>query len=143
MTSFRGSRGAEAESHFCTVAIQLGYVVCFPARGLSPAFDMVLARDGKLYKVQVKRVYPDKEGYMTCHLKSYNGQRYSPDDVDLFGLVDFENRRVWMMPNTPDVAVHLRMGERHDKWLVQEGDWLVEWEEFVREQEERETDDAS
>ena len=94
-------RGAVAESMVCTWALEQGYNVCFPARGLAPPYDMILERFGICRRVQVKRAYwrkRDTYNQLRVKLLDGNADPYDYVDVQAFAIVDTDTPRIWMIP---------------------------------------------
>ena len=114
-------RGAEAESVFCTWALSRGYDVLFPARGLSPPYDVVIHADGDYRRVQVKRAYHrNRSGGKELRVKltDTGGHKYKTNEVDWFAVVDIETHRIWFFPNTDGTTNMGLTSGKHDKWLV-------------------------
>lgn len=117
-------RGAVAESIVCTAALARGRDVCFPARGLSPPYDIVVRGvDGLFHKVQVKRAHKRKRGKSTTlrvNITDSKGHTYNTSEVDVIAIVDVDTYRVWFIPLSAlagQKTVSLTSG-RWDKWLL-------------------------
>ena len=117
-------RGAVAESIVCTAALNRGRDVLFPARGLSPAYDLVVRGvDGKFTKWQVKRAHVRVRGKsrtLRVNITDSGGKAYSPSEVDIVAIVDADTHRVWAIPLSvlgKQKTVSLTSG-RYDKWLL-------------------------
>lgn len=117
-------RGAVAESIVCTAALARGRDVCFPARGLSPPYDMVVRGvDGTFHKVQVKRAHyrvRGKSKTLRVNITDSRGTTYSRKEVDIMAIVDVDTHRVWFIPMEAlkrQKTVSLS-GGKWDKWLL-------------------------
>ena len=117
-------RGAVAESIVCTAALTRGRDVCFPARGLSPPYDMVVRGvDGEFNKVQVKRAHIRVRGNsrtLRVNITDSNGKVYDRKEVDIVAIVDVDTYRVWFIPISAlkgQKTVSLTSG-KYDKWLL-------------------------
>lgn len=117
-------RGAVAESIVCTAALSRGRDVCFPARGLSPPYDMIVRGvDGKFHKVQVKRAHVRVRGKsrtLRVNITDSRGQPYCHKEVDIMAIVDADTHRVWFIPLAElkgQKTVSLTSG-KYDRWLL-------------------------
>jgi hypothetical protein len=104
-----------------------GWIPCFPARGLQPAFDVVLVKDETTLRVQVKRaykMYSEKRDatYLHAYVRSRKQKMYDPVDVNMIAIVHPESGRIWLAPNDGSIPpqVQLTTG-RYDHWLVRDG----------------------
>ncbi len=117
-------RGAVAESIVCTLLLKRGREVCFPARGLSIAYDMVASdHAGKLQRIQVKRSFPRvRKGVRSLRVNCThtNGKPYSATEVDVVAIVDADTYRVWWIPLEKingQVSVTVTSA-KYDQWLL-------------------------
>lgn len=123
MNSQPVQRGAVAESMVCTWAIRQGYIVSFPARGLSPRYDLILDNGVRLHRIQVKRAHrrTDKGNELRANLVDGNGGTY--DDLDNVAVVDVDTGRIWLIP-TMHIAGQKTIGlttGRYNHWMVCDG----------------------
>lgn len=117
-------RGAVAESMFCTWALRTDYDVCFPARGTSPSYDVVLLRDSTFTRVQVKRAHPRgrNPNELRVSLTDRAGHKYKYGTVDAFAVVDVDGQRIWLFPVELFNGKSLGLsGGKHDHWMVYDG----------------------
>jgi len=92
-------RGAIAESMAATWAYKQGWVVSWASRGQTPRYDLIMDDGRALHRVQVKRAYL-KDEVLVANL--YHGKHtlYTPDDIDVFLIVDVDTRTLWWLPIT-------------------------------------------
>lgn len=107
-------RGSVAESIVATWALKKGWVVCWPSRGQSPKYDLVIDDDtGEIWKAQVKRAYL-KAGVLVANLYHGQGERYTDDDIDVFVIVDVDTRTIWWLPiEDSENKSRVRLGTPH------------------------------
>ncbi len=91
------ARGQEAEALFLALAVRKGWQVATSPWN-TEAWDALIRRgDGQEWeRVQVKRAYP-KGGSLVANLRRHRSL-YTENDIDIFGVVDVENLRVWIIP---------------------------------------------
>lgn len=124
MISNTVQRGAVAESTVCTWALKQGYLVLFPARGLSPHYDLAIDNGVSIHRVQVKRAhvrYDRRTPQLRANLTDGCGNPY--DRVDSVAIVDVDTDRIWLIPVEfikGQKTIGLQSG-RYNAWLVQHG----------------------
>jgi len=63
--------------------------------------DYVVEWHGQLVRVNVKTLYLNKKSYK-CHTMTRGGEgkkrKYFPGEIDYFGVVSLEYKRIWMVP---------------------------------------------
>lgn len=98
--------------------------MCFPARGLSPPYDMIVrGADGEFHKVQVKRAHYRTRGRhrtLRVNITDSGGKPYPRKEVDVMAIVDVDTHRVWFIPMAAlkrQKTVSLTSG-KWDKWLL-------------------------
>lgn len=92
--------GNAAELFVAATLIEQGWAVYWPMLTQSRC-DLVGEKDGKFFKIQVKRATQSKTGefkYLQARLKSRNkyGKSYTKEEVDYFAFV-FEGQ-IWLAP---------------------------------------------
>ncbi len=107
-------RGSIAESIAATWALKQGWVVCWPSRGQSPRYDLVMDDNkGKLWRVQVKRAYLKGE-HLTANLFRRGNIRYTPEDIDVLLIVDVSTESIWWVPiEDTENKGRVRLGTPH------------------------------
>ena len=107
----------------CTKLLSRGWEVCFPARGLSPPYDMLVVKGGSTRKVQVKRAYVRQRGkqeQLRVNITNSNGSVYGLCDVDFLCIADVINSQVWMIPlkEVLDQKTLSLSGGKYDFYLI-------------------------
>ena len=89
----------ESELRFASEFVRAGWSVYLPYGEDSPVDLLIFNKEG-YRRVQVKATKP-KDGAIICKLRSTNNwqiKKYSLDEVDLFGLYDYENKMGYLIP---------------------------------------------
>ena len=115
------TRGAQGEHFFEGYFLDKGVFIASP-RYDHHRVDYVVEWRGQLARVNVKTMYATT-GHFRCNLRTSNGsggakRKYRPDEIDYFGIVSLEYKRIWMLP-FDDVHVGIlqwyQPGKRHIK----------------------------
>ena len=115
------TRGAQGEHFFEGYFLDKGVLVATPKHDLHRV-DFIVAWGGSLVRVNVKTMYAIN-GHFMCDLKTSNGsggakRKYRPDEIDYFGIVSLEYKRIWMLPIDDVYTGNLHWhqpGKRHIK----------------------------
>jgi hypothetical protein len=105
----------ESELRFASEFVRKGYSVFLPYGEDSPV-DLLIYKNQSFKRVQVKAAKPIN-GSISCYLRSSNNwqnKKYSKDDIDLFALYDYENKKGYLIPiNKVDgmVVIKIRLTE--------------------------------
>lgn len=94
----RHARGAAAELKAAARLAELGYIIYYPLLTQSKA-DLVIERDGKFQKVQVKRATRSEAGgnpFIQIRLGGAGRLDYTDGDFDVLAMV-YEDR-LWLLP---------------------------------------------
>lgn len=98
-------RGAQGEHLFEGHFLQNGIFIAAPKHDLHRV-DYVVEWEGQLVRVNVKTLYrntptgPEVYAATTATSCSGGARRYTPDEIDYFGIVSLEYERIWMVPLT-------------------------------------------
>lgn len=102
--------GNIGELKVATEFLKLGYRVYFPY-GDNSSVDLIIEKDYKLYKVQVKTSKAKLNGKVSFSLRSsmvnYE-KRYSVDEIDYFALYNFTLDECYIIPFTTKSEVTIR-----------------------------------
>ena len=95
------TRGAQGEHFFEGYFLDKGVFIASP-RYDHHRVDYVVEWGGSLVRVNVKTMYAIT-GLFRCNLRTSNGsggakRKYHPDEIDYFGIVSLEYKRIWMLP---------------------------------------------
>ena len=103
------TRGANGEHFFEGYFLDQGVLVATPKHDLHRV-DFIVEWGGSLVRVNVKTLYATN-GHFMCNLTT-NGagkkRKYRPGEIDYFGIVSLEYKRIWMLPFDD-----IRMGTLH------------------------------
>lgn len=89
----------ESELRFASEFVRRGWSVFLPYGEDSPV-DLLILKDGKFCKVQVKATKP-REGVLHFSLRSTNNwqiKKYTKKEVDLFACYDYLNQKGYLVP---------------------------------------------
>jgi hypothetical protein len=105
----------EGELRFAAEFIRKGWSIFLPY-GEDSAIDLLIEKEGKYQRVQIKTTKPINN-VIHCRIKSSNNwqvKKYNKEDIDYFGIYDYENKRGYLIP-IEEVAgmtdVSLRIGK--------------------------------
>ena len=97
-------RGAQGEHLFEGYFLQQGIFIAAPKHDLHRV-DYVVEWNGQLVRVNVKTLHlvnaKKGSGEYTCMLSTScpgGARRYTPDEIDYFGIVSLEYGKIWMVP---------------------------------------------
>jgi hypothetical protein len=95
-------KGDLAETRVLADIVRRGHKVAIPF-GEHWRYDLVMQREGRLERVQVKYVKSTAEGVLTvkCHSMPRTGVRaaYTPDEIDWLAVYDATTDRVFYIPS--------------------------------------------
>ena len=142
--------GKAGEYIVCADVIMKGLIAYPSEQGLP--YDVVIDNGTRLLKCQVKttsapRRIPQRSKESFAYIFNVkrhgkgNVKRYTPDDVDLFALVELENRTVAYvkneeMPDTINLRVDSLRGSYYDEKGVVDYDKVMELNETISNQSE-------
>ena len=94
-----------AELIVATQAIRNGFNAYFPFSGASKC-DLILEREGKLKRIQTKKLWKNKRGNKVCQAvsQSYNRRTrkaylpYGQNEIDFLVAVEIETNDCWIIP---------------------------------------------
>ena len=94
------TRGAQGEHFFEGYFLDNGVLVATPKHDLHKV-DFIVEWRGSLARVNVKTMSASR-GHFMCNLKTSNGRfkkrTYRSGEIDYFGVVSLEYKRIWMLP---------------------------------------------
>ena len=99
MATHKKQLAKEGELRFASEFIRKGWNIFLPYGEDSP-IDLLIEKDGSYKRIQVKTTKPIN-GVIHCRLKSSNNwqvKKYSKDDIDYFGIYDYENKKGYLIP---------------------------------------------
>ena len=102
MSSKTKEIGIIGEEVLTTEFLKNGYIVSKPIGDNAP-YDLIVDKNGKLRKIQVKTTENIVDGIMIFQTNVTNpfkktNRKYTQDEIDYFGLYCFENNYVGLLP---------------------------------------------
>lgn len=111
-----------AELTVAVEALKIGYQVYFPFSGSSKC-DLILERDGRLRRVQVKKIWKNQRGNRVCQAvaQSYNRRSrqshipYRNTEIDFLIAVELETSDCWIIPleEIEKIRSNISLDQRH------------------------------
>ncbi len=89
----------EGELRFAAEFVRKGWSIFLPY-GEDSAIDLLIEKDGKYERIQIKTTKPINN-VIHCRTKSSNNwqvKKYSKGDIDYFGIYDYENKKGYLIP---------------------------------------------
>lgn len=123
-------KGLVGELEFSSHLIKAGWNVFSPLDQNS-RIDMIIEKEGKLMKIQVKYCKP-AQGCLRVDLQHRlrKTKPFSPDELDAIGIYDPENEKFYLLPYKklyPRQGIWLRVDKSGNK-QIKGINWAVEFE---------------
>lgn len=133
MTSLRFLNGAAAELFVASFFADRGYNILWPLLTQS-RYDIVLEKDGKFDRVQVKKATWSKAGkfsYLQTRISGKNKQSnrpYKEGDVDTFAFSDMKD--IWVVPASEIIGkTSICLGSDNPKYKIQAKYDPIKWKQ--------------
>jgi hypothetical protein len=88
----------EGELRFAAEFVRKGWSIFLPY-GEDSAIDLLIEKDGKYERIQIKTTKP-LNNVIHCRTKSSNNwqvKKYNKNDIDYFGIYDYENKKGYLL----------------------------------------------
>ena len=99
MTTPKKQIAKEGELRFAAEFVRKGWSIFLPY-GEDSSIDLLIEKEGKYSRVQIKTTKPIAD-VIHCRTKSSNNwqvKKYTKNDIDLFGIYDYENKKGYLIP---------------------------------------------